>query len=199
MTAKKMLPLAALLAAGWFMHAPSPAQDKKDGKAAYEAKSGPGEGQKFLEKFVGEWTAVKTFHRGDKPSSTEGTCTQTMMHGGRFLRSDFVFGTGDGKTTGMGLIGYEPSTGLFSSVWTDSRATRMSFRQGKEKFDGKEIVLHSATLDTGTPREGRKSRTVTRLEDDGNKIVHRQYNPGEGGKERVFMEILMTRKSPSGK
>ena len=197
MTAKKILPLAALLAAGWFMPAPSPAQDKKDAKgAAYETKSAPGEGQKFLEKFVGEWTAVKTFHRGDKSSSTEGSCTQTMIHSGRFLRSEFVFGSGDSKTTGTGLIGFETKTGLFTSVWTDSRATRMSFRQGQEKFDGKEIVLHSVTLDAGSaPREGRKSRTVTRLEDEGNRIVHRQYNAGEDGKERVFMEILMTRKS----
>jgi hypothetical protein len=193
----RILLLAAFLAAGWLVHAPSSAQDKKGAKSGYE-RSAPGEGQKFLEKFVGDWHVVKSFHSRDgKPVRAEGTCTQTMIHDGRFLRSDFVFGTGDAKTTGMGLIGFEAKTGRFTSVWTDSRTTRMSFRQGKDKFDGKQIVLHSATLDDGTPREGRRSYTVTRLEDGGDKIVHRQYGAGDDGKERLTMELLLTRKPPA--
>ena len=35
---------------------------------------------------------------------------------------------------------------------------------------------------------------MTRLEDDGRRIVHRQYTVGEGGKERVVMELVLTRK-----
>jgi hypothetical protein len=46
---------------------------------------------------------------------------------------------------------------------------------------------------------------VTRLEDDGRKIVHRQYALSPDGKERLMMELVMTRKAeaapapPSGK
>jgi hypothetical protein len=48
----------------------------------------------------------------------------------------------------------------------------MSFRQGQEKFDGQQIVLHSRSLgDNG--RKERVSRTVTRPEADGRRIVHR--------------------------
>jgi hypothetical protein len=200
MIATRIWPLALLLAAGWLVHLPSSAQEGKGDKLGYETRSAPGEGQKFLEKFVGEWDVVKSFYpRGGKPIRAEGTCTQTMVHGGRFLRSEFVFGTGDARATGTGLIGYEPRTGLFTSVWTDSRATRMSFRQGKEKFDGKQIVLYSSLLGEGTPREGRRSRTVTRLEDDGRKIVHRQYTLGDGDKETLTMELLLTRKAAAGR
>jgi hypothetical protein len=117
-----------------------------------------------------------------------------MIHGGRFLQSDFTFIRGDEKATGTGLIGFDPTSGLFTSVWIDSRSTRMSFRQGKEKFDGKQIVLHSRSLgDDG--KKGRVSRTVTRIEDDGRRLVHRQYTSDKEGRERLVMELILTKKN----
>jgi hypothetical protein len=170
------------------------AGDKKDPQASYEPTSKPGEGQKFLEKFVGDWKVAKTFYprSGGTPFQQTGECRQTMIHEGRFLQSDFTFERGKTTTTGKGLIGFETASGLFTSVWTDSRSTRMSFRQSKQKFDGKQIVLHSATLSPEGGKE-RVSRTVTRLEDEGRKIVHRQYTAGEDGKERLVMELILTR------
>ena len=129
---------------------------------------------------------------GGEPTRVRGECRQAMVHGGRFLQSDFTFGTGPAQTTGQGLIGFELATGKFTSVWTDSRQTRMSFRQGQDKFDGEQIVLFAQNL-VGD-REGRKSKTVTRLEDKGNRIVHRQFNVGADGRERLVMELVMTRK-----
>src|SRR6185295_3426726 len=129
--------------------------------------------------------------RAGDPVKIAGECMQTMIHGGRFLKSEFVFGNGETKTTGTGLIGFEPDKGIFTSVWTDSRQTRMSFRQGKEKFDGQEIVLHGQQLGGA---EGRRSRTVTRLEDGGNTIIHRQFGVAADGGERLVMELRMTRR-----
>jgi hypothetical protein len=143
---------------------------------------------------VGVWDVAKTFHpRSGEPVRQKGECRQTMIHGGRFLQSDFTFYRGEEKTTGTGLIGFDPATGLFTSVWIDSRSTRMSFRQGQEKFDGKQIVLYGRSLsDEG--KTSRVSRTVTRLEADGRRIVHRQYAVGEGGRERLVMELILTKK-----
>lgn len=167
--------------------------DKKDPLSTFEPRSKPGAGQKFLEKFVGDWEVVKTFHpRSGEPVRQKGTCHQTMIHAGRFLQSDFTFQADSGKTTGQGLIGFEPDSGLFTSVWTDSRQTRMSIRQSETKFDGKEIVLFSKELGG---KEGRRSRTVTRLEDDGKKIVHRQYSVVPDAKDRLVMELVMTKKA----
>jgi hypothetical protein len=178
----------------------APAKELKDPQSKFEPRSNPGEGQEFLEKFVGDWDVAKAFHpRSGDPVRQKGTCRQAMIHGGRFLQSEFTFTRGDAKTTGTGTIGFESATGLFTSVWTDSRSTRMSFRQGKEKFDGKQIVLHGRSLG-GVGRESRASRTVTRLEGGGDKIVHRQYVAGDDGKERLIMELVLTRKAkgPSG-
>jgi hypothetical protein len=204
MRAVKLLVLGVVLGIAVLPLAPAQdgkSKDKKDPQSSYEPRSAPGAGQKFLAKFVGEWDVVKTFHpRTGKPARSEGSCVQTMIHEGRFLRSEFTFGTGDAKTTGLGLTGFDAGPGLFTSVWTDSRSTRMSLRRSKDRFDGKQIVLFSKSLDDAG-KEARTSRTVTRLEDDGRKIVHRQYTPGAGDKERLVMELVLTRKAaaPAGK
>lgn len=187
-----VVPIFACLAA-----APAQPQDKKDDKKdplqSFEPKSKPGAGQKLLEKFVGDWDVVKTFHpRKGEPVRVSGECKQTMIHGGRFLQSAFTFASSSGKTTGLGLIGFEPESGRFTSVWTDSRQTRMSLRQSEDNFDGEQIVLFGKELGG---KEGRRSKTVTRLEDDGKKLVHRQYAVEAGAADRLVMELVMTRKA----
>ena len=189
-------PMTALVA--WLLIAAAP-PDSKDPQARIEPRSGPGVGQEFLGRFAGDWEVAKVFHpRSGEPVRVEGTCHQAMIHGGRFLQSDFAFGRGDGRTTGTGIIGFEPGPGRFTSVWTDSRATGMSVRQSREPFDGHQIVLYSRSLEPDG-REARSSRTITRLEDDGRRIVHQQHAFGPDGPGRLVMELVMTRKpAPRG-
>jgi hypothetical protein len=166
----------------------------KDPQSAIEPASDPGSGQKYLARFGGTWDVVKTFHPASgEPVRASGECRQELIHDGRFLRSEFNFTTGAGKTTGTGLIGFDPASGLFTSVWVDSRSTRMSMRQSREKFNGREIALHSAGLEGGL--DARPSRTSTRLEAGDTRIVHRQFGTGLDGKERLVMELVMTRKT----
>jgi len=201
MTHRRFIQPAGIMLAGAVFISVASGQAKSDPQSAVEPRSGPGAGQKFLEQFVGEWDVVKTFYsRSGAPSRTTGVCRQSMIHSGRFLQSEFTFQQGDAQTTGLGIIGFEPATGTFTSVWTDSRATRVSLRQSKDQFDGREIVLFSRSLGEGT--DARSSRTVTQLEENGRKIVHRQFTPGDGGTERLMMELVMTRKGdvpPGGK
>jgi hypothetical protein len=164
-------------------------------QAKFEPRSSPGAGQAYLKRFVGDWAVAKAFYpRQGEPSRSAGTCRQAMVQGGRFLQSDFTFGEGDGATTGLGLIGFEPESGLFSSVWVDSRQTRMSLRKSREPFDGERVVLYSESL--GEPKEARRSKTVSRIEDGDRRIVHRQYALGPAGEERLMMELVLTRKAP---
>jgi Protein of unknown function (DUF1579) len=167
----------------------------KDPQSSFEPRSAPGAGQKYLERFVGDWDVAKTFYpRSGEPSRQKGECRQSMMHDGRFLKSEFTFEQGEGKkSTGTGVIGFEPASGKFTSVWTDSRQTRMSFRQSKDKFNGEEIVLFGSSLDPPAT-DVRRSRTVSRLEDGDKKLFHRQYSINPDGTERLVMELAMTRK-----
>jgi hypothetical protein len=181
-----------------FVSVAGSAISQKEPQATFEPRSSAGAGQKFLEKFTGDWSVTKTFYpRAGEPVRTEGRCHQAMIHERRFLQSDFVFQQGEKKTTGLGIIGFEPDSGRFTSFWTDSRQTRMSARQSQDQFDGKQIVLYSRSLDTDATK-ARRSKTVTRLEDEGAKLVHRQYNLGPGGEERLIMELIMTREPGAG-
>ena len=173
---------------------PTPAR-AQDPQAKFEPRSGPGAGQKFLTSFAGDWDVVKVFHpRQGDPVKVKGTCRQAMIHDGRFLQSDFTFEAAGGKTTsGQGLIGFEPETEAFTSVWTDSRQTKMSLRQSKDKFDGKSIVLFSKSLDS-SGKDERRSKTISVLKDDGKTLHHRQFAIAADGQERLMMELIMTRK-----
>lgn len=195
MNHRMTLAAGLLMAGAWSGSWAQPPADKKDPQSAIEPRSGPGAGQKFLAQFVGDWNVEKSFHpREGQPVKTMGTCRQDLIHGGRFLRSEFTFEGANGKSTGTGLIGFDPSTGLFTSVWIDSRSTRVSHRIGSEKFDGKSIVLKGAALD-GNPT--RQSKTVTTVEDGGQKIVHTQYGQSADGNERIVMKLVMTKAPPT--
>jgi hypothetical protein len=72
----------------------------------------------------------------------------------------------------------------------------MSVRQSKDQFDGKQIVLYSQSIGSDG-KESRRSKTVSRLEDDGRKLVHRQYGLLADGGERLVMELVMIKRSES--
>lgn len=189
--------VVVVLVTGVLPGAGQPPEKRKDAQSAYEPRSGPGAGQKYLEKFVGDWEVTKTFYpRTGDPVRTKGECRQTMIHDGRFLQSEFTFDQDGKKTTGQGLVGFDAATGQFTTVWTDSRSTRMSLRQSQEPFDGKEIRLYSRSIDKEA-QSSRQSRTASRLEANGDRIVHRQYTMGSDGQERLIMELSMTRKVKS--
>jgi hypothetical protein len=169
-------------------------QPPKDRQSSYEPRSTPGLGQKYLQKFVGDWEVQKVFYPATGETvRARGECRQSMIQNGKFLQSEFVFGKGDRKSTGLGIIGFEPESGRFTSFWVDSRQTRMSARQSREPFDGEKIVLYSLSLEP-TGKESRRSKTVSLLEENGRKLIHRQFALGPGGEERLMMELLMTRK-----
>jgi hypothetical protein len=168
---------------------------QEDAQNAYEPRTGPGAGQALLARFAGSWEVVKTFYPfTGEPVRTPGECRQQMVHDGHYLQSDFVFfDRSGGKTTGTGISGFDPRSGKFTTVWYDSRGTTMSLRQSDGAFDGKEIVLYAASLDGTGP--ARRSITRSHLEEDGRVLVHRHYLVQDDGKERLMMELRMTRKA----
>lgn len=190
-----ILPYLALISLTVVSLARAQQRTPKDPQSTFEPRSEPGSGQKFLAQFVGDWEVAKTFYsRTGEVVRSKGECRQTMIHDGKFLKSEFVFEQKGAKTTGTGIIGFEPASGRFTSIWVDSRRTEMSMRQSKDPFKGDEIVLYSVAF-SEDQKKARPTRTLTRLEDNGRKIVHRQYAPTPDGKERLMMELILTRKT----
>jgi hypothetical protein len=163
-------------------------------EGSYEVPATPGTGQQFLQKFTGNWDVEKKFYpRNGAPVTTKLECRQTMINGGRFLKSEF-FPQSQTNAVGIGFVGFESASGEFTSVWMDSRSTKMSIRRSKERFNGSEIVLFSVPLGDGE-REGRPSRDVTRLANNGRKIVHQQYAINPDSTELLKLELIMTKRS----
>lgn len=192
--------VAAALLLAMTVAGPPTRASAQDPQAKFEPRSAPGAGQRYLQRFVGDWDVAKAFFpRAGEPNRSKGTCKQSMVQGGRFLQSEFIFGEGDRKTTGLGLIGFEPESGAFTSVWIDSRQTRMSHRRSRDKFDGSQIVLYSESLGAAEGKEARRSKTISKIEDGDKTIVHRQYSLGAGGEERLMMELVFTRAGTSSR
>ena len=172
---------------------PAPPTAAKDPQSSFEPRTGPGEGQKLMARMVGEWDVVKSiFPVGKDPVRTKGVCHQMLVNEGRFLHSQFTFESKDGSTNvGVGILGFDAKTSIFTSVWIDSRSTAFSFRQSEGTFDGERVVLFGRSLDSKTP--SRASRTIALLSDKDNTLIHQQFVAGPDGKERVIMELRMTR------
>jgi hypothetical protein len=68
-----------------------------------------------------------------------------------------------------------------------------SIRQSRDPFDGKQIVLYSASPAASHGQE-HQSRTVSHLEDNGRKLIHQQFNQNPDGKEHLLMELILARK-----
>lgn len=184
---------ALFLAAAILAVTPLQAQETH---AAYERGGKPGAGQALLAQFAGDWTMVKTFFPSKgEPVVTKGTCHQAMISDGRFLQSDFVFFDKNGKTesTGTGISGFDAKTNKFTTVWWDSRQTTFSIRQSDGTFDGKNIVLWTANVGDESP--GRRTVARAHLEDNGHVLIHRHFVVDEGGKERMVIELRLTRTS----
>jgi hypothetical protein len=175
---------------------------QKPGEAqnSYEPRATIGAGQVLLAKFAGDWDVVKTFYpaNGGAPVVTKGECRQVMVQDGHFLESNFTFFDRDGKkSTGVGVSGFDAQTNRFTTVWYDSRQTSMSIRQSDGTFDGKEIVLYATSLDPDRP--GRRTVARAHLEDDGRVLLHRHFLIEDNGKERMMIELRMTRKGAVSK
>lgn len=160
----------------------------------YEPPNAPGSGQKLLAQFAGDWDVTKTFFpTSGKPIVTKGTCKQYMIQDGKFLESDFIFLSADGRRgTGTGISGFDSRTNRFTTVWFDSRQTAMSIRQSDGTFDGTNIVLWDTSLDTEHP--GRKTVARAHLEDNGHVLIHRHFLVDDKGNERMMIELRLTRK-----
>jgi uncharacterized protein DUF1579 len=183
---------------GWFSQETPKPHPPGDAQGTYEPRAAPGAGQALLAQFVGDWNVVKTFYPAKgSPVQTKGECQQKMVHEGHFLESDFTFFEADGKkSTGTGISGFDAKTNKFTTVWYDSRQTSMSIRQSDGKFDGKEIVLYATSLDPDRP--GRRTVARAHLEENGRVLLHRHYLIDDSGKERLMIELRLTRKPAAG-
>lgn len=159
----------------------------------YTRLATPGEPHKQMASLAGSW-ATKTkawMDPGKPPMESTGSCEQTMLLGGRFLRQECTGDMMGQSFTGIGLNAYDNHTKKYMSTWMDSMGTAIYYMEGTASADGKTITQKGHYDD---PIEGPvKLRSVTKIVDDNTEIFE-MYGTSKGAKERKMMEITYKRK-----
>ena len=171
--------IAASLGAGRFTESSAQPDAMGDMQAAmekYMQSIKPGEKHKVLERFVGDWTTTTRIFMapGAPPMETSGTCSYTMVLGGRYVQSDFrgkmQMPGPDGNLAdiphdGISLMGFDNNRNLFNMVWIDTMGTGVIHARGGLSQDGRILTMFGDMDEPMTGEIGKPVRYVTRFVD----------------------------------
>ena len=100
--------------------------------AAWMEYAAPAAEHEYLKRREGTWKARTRFWMkpGDPPAESEGTMTNTLILGGRFLQSSYEGNTPWGEFSGMALDGFDRIRNKYVGIWIDSMGTQVSALSG---------------------------------------------------------------------
>lgn len=151
----------------------------------------PGPEHEKFKSWVGNFKAVtKSWMGPGEPQVSEGTCTNTLVLGGRFVHTEFKGLFMDKPFEGFGLTGYDRATKEYVGMWVDNFGTGIMTSRGTMDASGK-VLTQTATYPDPMSGKPMTSKMVTRIVDD-NQHVWEMYSTHEG-KEVKEMEVTYTR------
>lgn len=158
--------------------------------AAWQKAATPGEPHQMLASLAGTWKVNSKMWMapGAPPMETQGTSTKTMILGGRFLQEELETEMMGMPMKGLGITGYNNTTGMWEFTWMDNMGTMMMSGAGKK--DGDTITMESNYTDpmTGEPSW---TRMVTEIQ-DADHYTFTMYGKIDG-KETKMMEASYSR------
>jgi len=146
---------------------------------------------------AGEWKTVNTFWMapGAPPMTSEGTCTNKVIMGGRFIVSESESEMMGKAHKGTGFYGYNNASKQYESMWMDNMSTGIMNTTGTKASDGSFTWV--GTYDD--PMSGKKKNfrgVSTSQGKDGMTFV--MYDTTDAGKEFKSGEIVYTRVGKGG-
>ena len=158
-------------------------------KAWMEAAS-PDAHHEGLAQMAGEWTfTTRSYENPEAATVSTGTTVKTMIMGGRYLQEDTQGESFGMPFHGMGLTGYNKTTGQYEWVWFDNMSTALMWGSGT--MDGNTLTCHLDYIDPMT-KMPMKAKTLSVIESK-DKHVFEWYNL-DGDKETKMMEVEYVRK-----
>lgn len=163
---------------------------------AWITASTPGEPHKRLEPLVGTWDAAVRHWEvpGAPPQSDAGVTVNSMILGGRYLRSEFAGTIAGVPFEGVNTWGYNNLTGKYESTWICNAATEITFETGACDATGRVFTMIGEYYDAST---GGKTKIVNReviTLHSADRYITEFFEPGPDGKEFKSMEIVYTRR-----
>jgi hypothetical protein len=163
---------------------------------AYEKAAKPGEQHKQLEALVGTWTTKQSMWMDPSapPMTETGTSSNTLVLGGRHLRSDFSSKWMGKPFTGIGYTGYDNVTGKFYSSWMDDASTGLFIAHGDYDAATKTYTFTGEMADAAKAGAKVPMREVLRIVDNDHHVFE-MYETRDG-KEAKVMQIEYARAQP---
>lgn len=166
----------------------------QDPMQAWMEAGTPGLAHEILAISAGEWDAVNRVWMapGAEPMESTASASMELVMDGRFVKTRYEGSIMGAPFTGMGLMGYDNTRKLFTSLWIDSMSTSMSMAYGSLDETGT-ILTFVGTMDEPTTGEiGKSYKQVLRMIDEDHSVFEMwEILYGEPFK---VMEIEYTRK-----
>ena len=138
----------------------------EQGECSPEMMAGPGPEHEKLKPFEGTFTAeVKMWMGPGDPMISNGTLTNALDLGGRFLRQTYKGDPGEGPFPdfeGRGFWGYNTANQRYEGFWIDTASTVMQVESGTVDDAGR---VWTMTGEIPEPQSGGTKRSVITLQD----------------------------------
>lgn len=175
--------------------APMLAQTEADEAAmmeAFEKAAAPGPHHEAMARLAGKWNATMRMWEqpGAKPAVYEGTMTNKMVMGGRYMEQIFEGEVMGQPMSGRGVAAFNNVTGKHTGVWYDSLSTQIAYSEGD---CNKDHTVETAYLKTHDPMGNEvNAKLVTRVVSDDEHVFEYYMLLPDGG-EFKSMEIVYKR------
>lgn len=170
------------------------AQDKDAMMKAWKEYATPGDVHKMMAKDNGTWSADITMWMDPTAPAqkSKGTCTNSMILGGRYQKSVHKATMMGMPFEGIGILGYDNNKKVFVSSWVDNMGTGVMYMEGPWDDATKSITLKGKCVDPMTGKD-MEMRQVMTIIDDKHQKLEMYYTTD--GKEMKNMEINFTKQA----
>jgi hypothetical protein len=153
----------------------------------------PGPVHQMMAESAGEWNSSVTMWMdpAQPPQKIDGTCTNEMIMGGRYLKSSQKSTMMGMPFEGMMLLGFDNAKKEFTSVWYDNMGTGTIISTGTYNNQDSTLTLLGTMVDPSTGKDV-KCRETMKFIDKDNQILTMYVM--QDGKEIKNMEQVLTRK-----
>ena len=101
----------------------------------------PGPHHKHIKAMEGEWTTKGVFQMSSGPMESNGTSSNKMVNGGRFLECTYNADFMGAPFGGKAVIGHNNPKKQFEMIWYDTMSSGIDVKKGTCSDDGKTMTF----------------------------------------------------------
>lgn len=152
----------------------------------------PGWAHEMMAKGVGQWKTETTFWPapGAEAMTSEGSATNEMILGGRYLQSTHTGVAWGMEMTGISLTAYDNTLKEFINTWIDNMGTGVAVSKGKYDKENNTITFIGSFVDPMAGKEV-EFKQVLKFVDDNTQMFEMYMLGGEA--EFKMMEMKSTK------